>query len=61
MHKLLLSTSVAVLALCGAAKADELQTLSKDPKQWVSPTGDYFNQRHSGLKQITTENVGKSG
>ncbi|PPD46675.1 MAG: PQQ-dependent dehydrogenase, methanol/ethanol family, partial [Methylocystis sp.] len=62
MHKLLLSTSVGILALfaAGAANADdELLTLSKDPKQWVSPTGDYFNQRHSALKQITTENVGK--
>ncbi|CCJ06814.1 PQQ-dependent dehydrogenase, methanol/ethanol family [Methylocystis sp. SC2] len=59
MHKLLLSTSVAVLALAGAAKADDLQTLQKDPKQWVMPTGDYANLRHSALKQITTENVGK--
>jgi alcohol dehydrogenase (cytochrome c) len=59
MHKLLLSTSVAVLALAGAAKADDLQTLQKDPKQWVMPTGDYGNLRHSALKQITTENVGK--
>ncbi|MCC3245584.1 methanol/ethanol family PQQ-dependent dehydrogenase [Methylocystis sp. WRRC1] len=59
MHKLLLSTSVAVLALTGAAKADELLALQKDPKQWVSPTGDYANLRHSALKQITAENVGK--
>jgi alcohol dehydrogenase (cytochrome c) len=42
-----------------SATADELATLAKDPKQWVSPTGDYFNQRHSALKQITAENVGK--
>jgi len=59
MHKLLLSTSVAVLALAGAARADDLQTLQKDPKQWVMPTGDYANLRHSALKQITAENVGK--
>ncbi|MGJ0508321.1 MAG: hypothetical protein ACR652_14615, partial [Methylocystis sp.] len=26
-----------------AASNDELLTLSKDPKQWVSPTGDYYN------------------
>ena len=36
-----------------------LATLAKDPKQWVSPTGDYFNQRHSALKQINADNVGK--
>ncbi len=74
MHRLLLSTSVAVLALAGAANAqnwaapsgaaaagasDELLTLQKDAKQWVMPTGDYANLRHSALKQITTENVGK--
>ncbi|MFY9833921.1 MAG: lanthanide-dependent methanol dehydrogenase XoxF5 [Methylocystis sp.] len=61
MHKLLLSTSVGVFALLsvGAAKADELLTLQKDPKQWVSPTGDYANTRYSTLKQITTENVSK--
>jgi alcohol dehydrogenase (cytochrome c) len=61
MHKLLLSTSVGVFALLsvGAAKADELLTLQKDPKQWVLPTGDYANTRYSSLKQITTENVGK--
>ena len=60
MHKLLLSTSVAVLALAavGVAKAeDALLTLQKDPKQWVSPTGDYANLRYSTLKEINTTNV----
>ena len=62
MHKLLLSTSAGVLALfaANAARAeDALLTLQKDPKQWALPTGDYYNQRYSQLKQITTENVGK--
>ncbi|WP_159726510.1 lanthanide-dependent methanol dehydrogenase XoxF5 [Methylosinus sp. Ce-a6] len=61
MHKLLLSTSVGILALFGAgvANADELLGLQKNPKDWVSPTGDYANLRYSKLKQITTENVGK--
>jgi len=82
MHKLLLSTSVGILALLsvGAASAqtwtvpttpaapsaggaaaggDELLTLQKDAKQWALPTGDYGNQRHSTLKQITADNVGK--
>ena len=62
MHKLLLSTSVGILALfsAGAANAaDELLTLQKDPKQWALPTGDYANLRYSSLKQITTENVGR--
>ena len=38
---------------------DGLLALQKDPKQWVTPTGDYANTRYSSLKQITTENVGK--
>ncbi|PWB78929.1 MAG: PQQ-dependent dehydrogenase, methanol/ethanol family, partial [Methylocystaceae bacterium] len=62
MQKLLLSTSVGILALFGAGvanAADELLELQKNPKQWVSPTGDYANLRYSKLKQITTENVGK--
>jgi PQQ-dependent dehydrogenase (methanol/ethanol family) len=62
MHKLLLSTSVAVFALlsAGAANAaDELLTLQKDPKHWALPTGDYANLRYSPLKQINTENVHK--
>ncbi|MBG0810131.1 methanol/ethanol family PQQ-dependent dehydrogenase [Methylosinus sp. H3A] len=62
MHKLLLSTSVGILALFGAGvanAADELLDLQKNPKDWVLPTGDYANLRYSKLKQITTENVGK--
>ncbi|HXY58842.1 MAG TPA: PQQ-binding-like beta-propeller repeat protein, partial [Methylocystis sp.] len=63
MHKLLLSTSVGVLALLAAGAApvaaDELEALQKDPKQWALPTGDYANHRYSALKQITTENVNK--
>ncbi len=62
MHKLLLSTSVGILALFGAGvanAADELLELQKNPKDWVLPTGDYANLRYSKLKQITTENVAK--
>jgi alcohol dehydrogenase (cytochrome c) len=62
MQKLLLSTSVGILALFGAGvanAADELLELQKNPKDWVSPTGDYANLRYSKLKQITTDNVGK--
>jgi alcohol dehydrogenase (cytochrome c) len=62
MQKLLLSTSVGILALFGAGvayAADELLELQKNPKDWALPTGDYANLRYSKLKQITTENVGK--
>jgi len=62
MHKLLLSTSVCVIALASAGVAraeDALLSLQKDPKQWVTPTGDYANLRYSTLKQINTSNVQK--
>ncbi|MGJ0393695.1 MAG: hypothetical protein ACR650_13310, partial [Methylocystis sp.] len=49
----------APAAPSAAIADDELMRLSKDPKQWVSPTGDYANLRHSALKQITADNVGK--
>ena len=53
------SAPAAPAAAPASASSDELLTLQKDPKQWVMPTGDYGNLRHSALKQITTENVGK--
>ncbi len=50
----------AALVVAGAAHAnDELIRMSQNPKDWVMPTGDYANQRHSQLKQITAANVGK--
>jgi PQQ-dependent dehydrogenase (methanol/ethanol family) len=60
MRKFLLMSCVAIAALLanGVAFAnDELIQLSRDPKQWVMPTGDYANQRYSKLDQINTENV----
>jgi PQQ-dependent dehydrogenase (methanol/ethanol family) len=60
MRKLTLMSCVAAAALLanGAAFAnDELIRLSKDPKQWALPTGDYANRRYSELDQINSENV----
>src|SRR5579885_2076186 len=60
MRKFLLMSCVGAAALLanGAASAnEELIRLSKDPKQWVMPTGDYANRRYSELSQINTENV----
>ncbi|MDE2577385.1 MAG: methanol/ethanol family PQQ-dependent dehydrogenase [Hyphomicrobiales bacterium] len=60
MRKLLLSTCIGASALifCGAANANEaLQKMSQNPKDWVMPTGNYFNWRYSELKQITPDNV----
>ncbi|MGH6835371.1 MAG: lanthanide-dependent methanol dehydrogenase XoxF5 [Methylocella sp.] len=60
MRKFLLMSCVGAAALLanGATFAnDELIQLSKDPKQWVMPTGDYANRRYSKLDQINSENV----
>ena len=52
--------SAAAVFSAGAVSAnDELARLSKDAKQWVMQAGDFANTRHSTLKQITAENVGK--
>jgi PQQ-dependent dehydrogenase (methanol/ethanol family) len=62
MRKYLLTTcltAAAAFAAGNAAANDELIKLQQDPKQWVMPTGDYFNQRYSKLNQINAGNVGK--
>ena len=48
------------LALASApAWADDLVSLSKDPKQWVMPARDYASTRFSPLDQINASNAGK--
>jgi lanthanide-dependent methanol dehydrogenase len=62
MRHVLTTTCLGIAATLAAGAAfanDELKRLQNDPKQWVMPTGNYANQRYSGLKQITSDNVGK--
>jgi lanthanide-dependent methanol dehydrogenase len=63
MRKLLLAATclVAMTAFAnGPVKAnDEVMKMSENPKDWVMPAGDYWNQRFSKLNQITADNVGK--
>jgi lanthanide-dependent methanol dehydrogenase len=62
MRKFLLTTCLGAVAAfaAGASHAnDELIKMSQNPKDWVLPTGNYANHRHSQLKQITAQNVGK--
>ena len=50
---------VMVLLASSAAEAnEELLAMQGNPADWVMPTGDYANQRYSGLAQINTDNVG---
>jgi PQQ-dependent dehydrogenase (methanol/ethanol family) len=51
--------AAAMLATGAASANDELIKLSQNPKEWVMPTGNYANHRHSQLKQITSDNVAK--
>jgi PQQ-dependent dehydrogenase (methanol/ethanol family) len=46
-----------MIAAGSASANEELIKLSKDPKQWVMPAGDYATTRYSALKQITAANV----
>lgn len=52
--------SVAAVALAIPAFAianDDVAKLTKDPKNWAMQAGDFYNQRHSKLKQINKDNV----
>ena len=62
MRKLLISTALSTAAVVAAGSVyanEELIKLSQDAKQWVMPAANYANTRHSTLKQITADNVGK--
>lgn len=49
--------SLTALGAVSAAANDELIKMSKDPNQWVMPTGNYANHRYSELSQINKDNV----
>jgi lanthanide-dependent methanol dehydrogenase len=62
MKNVLLAASlIATMAGAGAPASanDELLKMEQNPKNWVMPTGNYFNQRYSKLDQITASNVTK--
>ena len=53
---------LALALMTGASSvgvADDLITLSQDPKQWVMPAHDYASTRFSPLDQISESNVAK--
>jgi PQQ-dependent dehydrogenase (methanol/ethanol family) len=62
MRRFLVGTCLTAAAMFAAGSTyanEELIKLSQDAKQWVMPAGNYANTRHSTLKQITADNVGK--
>src|SRR5438270_177490 len=52
-----LALSAFAVVAGGASANDELIKLSKDPNQWVMPTGNYANWRYSELNQINKDNA----
>jgi lanthanide-dependent methanol dehydrogenase len=61
VQKLLLTASLSALltGLIAPASANDDLLKLQNASGWVMQSGDYANQRHSKLKQITSENVGK--
>jgi PQQ-dependent dehydrogenase (methanol/ethanol family) len=62
-RQLAAGTILSSLLMFGSAQAqtagDDLLKMEKNPANVVMPTGNYANQRYSGLDQITAANVGK--
>src|SRR5215831_2306815 len=56
-HRFWVAAPVLALVAGGAGANDELIKLSKDPKQWVMPAGDYANTRYSELNLINKDNA----
>src|SRR5437588_455538 len=52
-----LALSAFAVVAGGASANDELIKLSKDPNQWVMPTGNYANWRYSELNQINKDSA----
>jgi lanthanide-dependent methanol dehydrogenase len=59
LHRLATAAVMAVAFSAPALANEGLIKLEKDANQWVMPTGNYANQRYSGLSQINKDNVGK--
>ena len=57
LSRLWLPALALALGSSGAGANDQLIQLSKDPNQWVMPSGDYAATRYSPLDQINTDNV----
>lgn len=58
---LVLMTMLVLVGGLGLAAraADDLDAMSRDPKQWIMPSKDYAQTRYSTLNQINPSNAGK--
>lgn len=53
----LIAIALSFIVASVAQANSMLMKMEKDAKQWVMPTGDYFNHRYSDLDQINTKNA----
>ena len=58
LRRIAMVSAMSLLATSAAQANEELLAMQGNPPDWVMPTGDYANQRYSGLAQINTDNVG---
>ena len=58
LRRIAMVSAMSLLATSAAQANEELLAMQGNPADWVMPTGDYANQRYSGLAQINTDNVG---
>jgi PQQ-dependent dehydrogenase (methanol/ethanol family) len=54
---LAVATGLLIHQQAGAQQQVSLLAMSQQSGQWVMPSGDYANLRHSGLNEITPDNV----
>ncbi len=59
LNALCAAVAVTVAAPAVVHANSSLGKLMKNPANWAAPSGDFFNQRHTKLKQITKSNVNK--
>src|SRR3954453_17661314 len=62
MRRFIIMAALTLQALAGCAAsawAQDLETLSRDDRQWVMAPKNYDNTRFSGLDQINVQNVGQ--
>ncbi len=58
LGRIAMVSAMSLLATSAAQANEELLAMQGNPADWVMPTGDYGNQRYSGLAQINKANVG---
>ena len=51
-------SALTLAGVHGQVAFDRLRDAAGEPRNWLTYSGTYFSQRHSGLEQVTPDNVG---